>query len=113
MKYKQGFTLIELLIVIAIIGLLATMAIASLQNSREKAKLARCKADFKQILTAIELKRDQVNNTLLNVTGSGCSDCSCRPFNEANLSTAACINRMTTTFQNLGFTGLLKDPWNH
>ena len=110
-KNIRGFTLIELLVVIAIIGLLANMAVASLKNAREKARTTRCQADLKQILTAIDLKRDQYNTYLKGVTGSGCSDCYCRPFDEATLNSVACINRMTTTFQNLGFPVALKDPW--
>ena len=40
-KDKPAFTLIELLVVIAIIGLLSTIAVASLINSREKARIAK------------------------------------------------------------------------
>lgn len=108
---KKAFTLIELLVVISIIGLLSTLAAVALKNAREKAKTTRCRADLKQIVTAIELKRDEYNAVLLTVTGSGCSACSCSPYDQATLNSPACVNRMTTTFQNLGFPGLLKDPW--
>jgi len=106
-----GFTLIELLVVISIIGFLATASMVVFNSARLKAKQARCRADLKQILTAIDVKRDEYNKVLLGVTGSGCSDCSCRPFDEITLNSSACINRMTTTFQNLGFSGALRDPW--
>ncbi len=52
---KQGFTLIELLIVIAIIGLLATLAIVSLTTAQQKARDAKRVADIKQLQNAVEL----------------------------------------------------------
>lgn len=55
LKQKKGFTLIELLIVIAIIGLLATLAIISLTTAQRKARDTKRIADMKSIQTAVEL----------------------------------------------------------
>lgn len=54
-KKAKGFTLIELLIVIAIIGLLATLAIVSLTTAQQKARDAKRIADMKLYQNAIEL----------------------------------------------------------
>ncbi|TXH03701.1 MAG: type II secretion system protein [Candidatus Moraniibacteriota bacterium] len=42
--HTKGFTLIELLIVIAIIGILASIVLVSLASGRERAKVAQFKA---------------------------------------------------------------------
>ena len=108
-KNNKAFTLIELLVVIAIIGLLSTLAIVAVNSARDSAKEAKADADMKQIVTAMELKRDESNTHLIGVTGSGCTRCSCGPPYDFENST--CITRLRTTFQNLGFPDILYDPW--
>lgn len=54
-RNQKGFTLIELLIVVAIIGLLATLAIVSLNTARQKANDTKRVADLKSMQTALEL----------------------------------------------------------
>ena len=52
---KKGFTLIELLIVIAIIGILATLGVASLRGALIKGRDAKRKSDIKAIQAALEM----------------------------------------------------------
>lgn len=55
MKFKKGFTLIELMVVVAIIGLLASIVVVSLQGARSGARDAKRQADLKGLQIAMEL----------------------------------------------------------
>ncbi len=58
-KSIKGFTLIELLVVISIIGLLSSVAIASLSTARMKARDMRRLADMRTVQTALEFYLDK------------------------------------------------------
>lgn len=60
--HSRGFTLIELLIVIAIIGLLATLAIVSLTTAQQKARDTKRLADLKTIQDGVELYYREYNS---------------------------------------------------
>ncbi|MBY0309650.1 prepilin-type N-terminal cleavage/methylation domain-containing protein [Patescibacteria group bacterium] len=86
---SKGFTIIELLIVVTIIGLLASVIIASVQDARRASRDARMISDLKQVQNALELFRNANNglypcippatpggptNPRIVTMTSGCSD---------------------------------------
>lgn len=54
-NHQKGFTLIELMVVIAIIGLLASVVMVALNNARIKSRDAKRIGDIRQVLTAMEM----------------------------------------------------------
>ena len=52
---KFGFTLVELLVVMAIIGILATVILAGFRSSQRRSRDAKRKSDLKQISNALEM----------------------------------------------------------
>lgn len=59
-SHKKGFTLIELLVVIAIIGVISSVALASLNRARVQARDTAKTQLIKQYITAFELANDDL-----------------------------------------------------
>ena len=55
MKYNKGFTLLELLVVIAVIGILTSVVLASMSQSREKGADGGIKEEMANVRTQAEV----------------------------------------------------------
>ena len=69
MKKQAGFTLVELMIVVAIIGILASVAYPSYIESTRATKRATAQSDLLQLASFLE-RRFTENNTYLIANGS-------------------------------------------
>src|SRR5215469_3204085 len=67
---KAAFTLIELLVVIAIIAILASVLLPVLEMAKEKALVAECLANQKQLVMAWKLYADENND---HIVGANCN----------------------------------------
>ncbi len=108
-KSQQGFTLIELMIVVAIIGILASIAIPSYQTYTKKAKFSEVVQATSPMKLAIEscyqdqgslLNCTNGSNGVANVTSNGKYVASVQV--SGNTATAAVI----TATSNTGATGV-------
>ena len=88
-KARNNFTLIELLIVVAIIGVLASMLLPVLGKARGKARLAVCKNNLKQISYLLVMYQDDNDDyyPMINIEDTNISwDDSLSSYDGRNLS---------------------------
>lgn len=87
---KAGFTLVEILVVVAIIGILSSVAIVNLSSAKDKAKRARVLSQLSELSAAIIVCQDDNKN----VTFDGSTECS---GNQAPLvEQSVCLNSVAT-----------------
>lgn len=109
MRTWRAFTLIELLVVIAIIGLLSSVVLSSLSTARSRAQSAKLLGDFHSIQNQV-VTAEVSGQFLLQITGSGCTDCGFSGGSPMNSQTSA-LAANTTAWQRIGFSQAPKDPW--
>jgi prepilin-type N-terminal cleavage/methylation domain-containing protein len=69
--FSKGFTLVELLIVIAIISLLASMILSSLNTAQAKARDTRRQMDLDQVVKALSLYYAKNGDWISTASGCG------------------------------------------
>jgi general secretion pathway protein G len=110
----EGFTLIELILVVAIIGLLTSIMLVSMQMVREKAKYTKAQMELNQIKKAMSLYKLDVGE--LPPRGDSCPICSW-PDGAAGWDTRlmqALMNNDGTDWDGPYLsTEISKDPWGN
>lgn len=120
-KFQHAFTIIELIVVIAVIGILATISVTAYSGVQKKAQISKINTDLKMFSKAVQLARLADSKTLMQITGYNYSAGSCfaKP-SDTNLATLprtdGCWARYLTVLNTVSAaSGVnirnLVDPW--
>ncbi len=74
---RYGFTIVELLIVIVVIAILASISVVAYNGIQDRSRNSKVAADISQIVKAVQLARTSRDLVLINITGVGCTRCTC------------------------------------
>jgi len=112
MRKRKAFTLIELLVVVAIIGILATVVVVNVSSAQNKARDAKVKANMNTVQKAAALYYTE-NGTYpnLNCNASTAATCSAQTSTDTNIQAIinaakdiATINSVSLAFASNGTT---------
>lgn len=121
MRKKNGFTLIELMVVVSIIGILTSVGVISFSQARDKANIAKAKADLNQLRTAVlslEANTGYSGYSVSDTPVGLLSSASCTNNPEINLSSDASglmknYNNVYPNWSGPYMATVPKDPWGN
>lgn len=109
-NFSKGFTLIELLIVIAIIGVLATLLMVNFVGVRQRARDAQRKSDLRQLQSALEIYRSD-NGSYPNGVSSVSQLFTCVPGSGSKCTnTSGCFGNGSPTCSTVYMQTIPSDP---
>jgi prepilin-type N-terminal cleavage/methylation domain-containing protein len=107
---RRGFTLVEILVVIAIIGVLTTAAVAAVNIARNKAKIAKAQHDIDTLYTALSNLGNDTNqwhqNLAINQVGTNVKICG------PDITGATCPTDLTSSSTGLLANNVAFASWN-
>lgn len=118
---KKGFTLIEFMVVLALMGIFATLGIANYQGSQKYGRDGRRQADLEVIRSALELYRSDNGGYPLTTAGLAPTYISAVPQNPKPVQDYAyaptgCVGvkctayTLTVTLEKTGVVYTVKNP---
>lgn len=113
-RQRKGFTIVELLVVIAVIGILASIVLVSWSGYQKRTRDNERKSDMSQIAAAFSAYAIQKNNYMGTGSGCGLYGNGNGWFNAGPTDLAIYPKSMATCLQEAGLLRdtLLKDPLN-